>query len=311
MTHLLIVDGDRDARERLREIVEEVVDATCEFANTAADALRRLDAAPESIDIVLSDLRIPDMDGMDLLDRIVAGFPLVPVVIVTSRSTIASAVEALKRGAAYYVPKNVRPEALRDAIEKMILSVRDRQRQADAMESVCSHRQEFRIGNDRRLIPILWSHIQGGLVSLGFLEPQTIVRTGVAFQEAVMNAIVHGNLELSSNPRDDSPALFEQTVVERSGQLPYRDRQVQIVVDVSRERLTFEVADEGKGFDPNSIADPTAPENLLRASGRGLLLMKHFMDEVCYNSHGNTVTLVKYAPTALERTETDSGIHSS
>lgn len=311
MTHLLIVDNSAKGRERLRAIVDDIEGATYEFAGSGAEALQRLPNGPVPIDVVLSDLRIPDMDGMDLLDRIVALFPLIPVVVVTSRSSISNAVEALNRGAAYYVPKNVHADALREAIEKMIHTARDRRRQADVMETISSHRQEFQIGNDRRVIPLLWNHIQTGLVALGFLEPQTIVRTGVAFQEAVMNAIVHGNLEISSSMRDITPMVFEEQVLERSGREPYRGRQVQIVCEVSREKLEFEVTDEGTGFDPGTIPDPTLPENLLRASGRGLLLMKHFMDEVCYNSQGNAVTLVKYCPSVREQNAPDAGTRAS
>lgn len=311
MTHLLIVDNSAKGRERLRAIVDDIEGATYEIVESGSEALQRLSDGAVPIDVVLSDLRIPDMGGMELLDRVVAHFPLIPVVVVTSRSSISNAVEALKRGAAYYVPKNVRSEALRDAIEKMIHTARDRRRQADVMEAVSSHRQEFWIGNDRRVVPLLWNQIQTGLVALGFLEPQTIVRTGVAFQEAVMNAIVHGNLGISSSMRDITPAVFEEQVRDRSGREPFCDRRVQIVCDVSRERLEFEVTDEGTGFDPCDIPDPTLPENLLRASGRGLLLMKHFMDEVCYNARGNAVTLVKYCPSVRKQNAPDAGTRAS
>jgi len=53
------------------------------------------------------------------------------------------------------------------------------------------------------------------------------------------------------------------------------------------------VRDEGSGFDPAALPDPTAPANLERVSGRGVLLLRTFMDEVIYNELGNAVTLVK------------------
>ena len=53
------------------------------------------------------------------------------------------------------------------------------------------------------------------------------------------------------------------------------------------------IRDEGKGFDPGSLPDPTDPENLIKASGRGLLLMRAFMDDVFHNETGNEVTLIK------------------
>jgi anti-sigma regulatory factor (Ser/Thr protein kinase) len=53
------------------------------------------------------------------------------------------------------------------------------------------------------------------------------------------------------------------------------------------------VRDEGPGFDPGGLPDPTDPANLERPCGRGLLLMKTFMDEVRYNDRGNEVTMRK------------------
>ena len=58
----------------------------------------------------------------------------------------------------------------------------------------------------------------------------------------------------------------------------------------------FTIRDEGPGFDPAMLSNPTQAENLERCSGRGLLLMRMFMDEVTFNSIGNEVTLVKRRP---------------
>jgi anti-sigma regulatory factor (Ser/Thr protein kinase) len=60
----------------------------------------------------------------------------------------------------------------------------------------------------------------------------------------------------------------------------------------------FVIRDEGPGFDPHKVPDPTDPENLERESGRGLLLMRSFMDSVAYNPTGNEVTLVKFPDSA-------------
>ena len=61
---------------------------------------------------------------------------------------------------------------------------------------------------------------------------------------------------------------------------------------MSDSEITACVIDEGVGFDPAAVPDPTTPENLLRAGGRGLFLMRELMDEVRYNDRGNCVTLV-------------------
>jgi serine/threonine-protein kinase RsbW len=90
-------------------------------------------------------------------------------------------------------------------------------------------------------------------------------RVGLA--EALANAMLYGN--------GDDPS-----------------KRVRVDVTVSPARVCARVTDQGDGFDPESIADPTTPENLLRPGGRGLFLMRQLMDEVRFNDRGNSVTLV-------------------
>jgi serine/threonine-protein kinase RsbW len=69
-------------------------------------------------------------------------------------------------------------------------------------------------------------------------------------------------------------------------------QRVTLQVTMSHGRLQAKVRDQGSGFDPSSIPDPTRPENLSRSCGRGLFLMRQLLDEVCYNDRGNEVTLI-------------------
>lgn len=90
----------------------------------------------------------------------------------------------------------------------------------------------------------------------------------LAVEEALVNAIKHGN-------------KLDKTKHVRISYL-VRDEHFEIVVD-----------DEGPGFDPGEVPDPTDPENIERCCGRGLMLMKHYMCEVDYNRRGNSVRMRK------------------
>jgi serine/threonine-protein kinase RsbW len=68
---------------------------------------------------------------------------------------------------------------------------------------------------------------------------------------------------------------------------------VQVRCHLTPESVLVEVEDEGDGFNPESVPDPRDPENLERPSGRGLLLMRHYLTEVRYHGRGNRVTLCK------------------
>lgn len=61
----------------------------------------------------------------------------------------------------------------------------------------------------------------------------------------------------------------------------------------TREEMIFTIRDQGKGFDPNTLPDPTDPSNLGKVSGRGLLLIQTFMDRVFHNETGSSITMIK------------------
>ena len=69
-------------------------------------------------------------------------------------------------------------------------------------------------------------------------------------------------------------------------------KRVRVEVTLTRDANRARVTDQGGGFDPCAVPDPTCPENILKSGGRGLFLMRQLLDEVLYNDQGNQVTLV-------------------
>jgi anti-sigma regulatory factor (Ser/Thr protein kinase) len=115
----------------------------------------------------------------------------------------------------------------------------------------------------------------------------------VALEEALANAILHGNLEASSELRQEDENQYHQMADNRRRLPPYKDRHVHCTFKLTRSEAVFSFRDEGPGFDPSTLPNPTDPENLGRIGGRGLLLIRTFMDEVTFNEKGNQITLVK------------------
>jgi len=105
----------------------------------------------------------------------------------------------------------------------------------------------------------------------GFGEEE-LMKIGMAVRESMVNAVVHGN-RYNAN------------------------KKVRFRVQRNAEKLAVRIADEGEGFDLSQLPDPVAPENLMRASGRGIFLIRSFMDEVELRrpeTGGTEITLVKY-----------------
>jgi anti-sigma regulatory factor (Ser/Thr protein kinase) len=119
------------------------------------------------------------------------------------------------------------------------------------------------------------------------------MRIAVALREAVVNAIYHGNLEVTSQLREDDQSAFDRLVEQRLADAVFAARRVHVIARETRNDVTYVIRDEGRGFDPTTLPDPTDPANLERSTGRGLFLIRTFMDEVRHNGVGNEITLVK------------------
>ena len=105
-------------------------------------------------------------------------------------------------------------------------------------------------------------------VSRAGIEGRDLFGIRLSVDEAVTNAIKHGNKQ--------SP-----------------DKSVRVAFLLNEQIVRIEIEDQGGGFAPDDVPDPTAPENLERASGRGLMLMRQFMTRIAYNPKGNVVILEK------------------
>ena len=104
-------------------------------------------------------------------------------------------------------------------------------------------------------VQVVSDHIGRGIG----LDEDAVHWVGVAIRESVINAIKHGNRN------DQAKHVFVEFATASPPDLP---------------ELNIRVRDQGEGFDPEGLADPLAPENLLKSSGRGIFLIKNFMDRV-------------------------------
>ena len=111
-----------------------------------------------------------------------------------------------------------------------------------------------------------------GVAQRAGFEEDDLLKIGMAVRESVVNAVVHGN-RYNTN------------------------KKVSFSVVKNPQRLTVRIADEGEGFDYEDVPDPLAPENLMRSSGRGIFLIRSFMDELLIRRlepGGMEFVLVKY-----------------
>jgi hypothetical protein len=116
----------------------------------------------------------------------------------------------------------------------------------------------------------------------------------MALEEALNNAFYHGNLEISSELKEDGGSAFLDLAREREHQDPWSSRHVTVTELVGLFGLWISIEDEGGGFNVEAAFERCNDPELMLSSGRGLLLMKGFSDELFFNNRGNEVTLVLY-----------------
>ncbi len=117
----------------------------------------------------------------------------------------------------------------------------------------------------------------------------------MAVEEALANAFYHGNLELDSALKEDGSTRFSELARTRCQQSPWKDREIRITELVTPYGLWITIRDEGQGFNVESAMKRTRDPLSVLASGRGLIMMQAFMDELVFNPSGNEVTLVIYS----------------
>jgi CheY-like chemotaxis protein len=247
-------------------------------------------------DLVLTDLLMPIMNGLQVVDAVRRDYPFLPVVLITGHGSEEMAVKALSMGAASYVPKPLvmeRHDMLISTIDDVLASATV-ERHYDLLRScVVQTEKQYRLPADPDLFAPLCEHIQQRLRELEFGPEIDLIRIGVALREALTNALYHGNLEVDSELRQDDDKRYYEKIKERQKQKPYCQRYIYVETKESRTSVELTIRDEGPGFNPALIPDPTELLHLNRPYGRGLLLIRSIMHEVRHNETGNEIIMVK------------------
>ena len=296
MSKVLIVDDSPVDRRLAGKLLETraggheptgITVATAENGQQALEAIAR-----ESPDVVVTDLQMPEMNGLELVVQVRARHPLVPVILMTAHGSEELAVRALQSGAASYVPKRELAEDLLETVEAVIEAAHGKRDHSRLMRSLTRTESHFVLENDPALIPPLIAHLKENVFRMSGSDDTGLIQMTVALREALLNAMEHGNLELDSALRERDDHSYHALQRERRARKPYADRRVHVASRESPGEAVFVIRDEGPGFDVSKLPDPTDPANLEKRSGRGLLLIRAFMSEVRHNDRGNELTLV-------------------
>jgi CheY-like chemotaxis protein len=221
----------------------------------------------QSFDLVLSDLRMPGFDGLQLLNAVKDVNPRIPVVLISGFGDVETVVKALKSGAENFLAKPLDLNELEKVLEQSLALACVRpggsQIQGDIEQNTRIETRSL-LGNISDIV----YQISLSAVAVGFSQYDLDNNIKMALVEALTNAMEHGN-------------GWEES------------KLVRISARLTRHVLQVTIEDEGIGFDHQNLTDPTVQENLLSERGRGIFLLRAIMDEVRFNEPGNAVTLLK------------------
>jgi len=290
MSHLLVVDDSGVDRLLAGHLLKRNTDWTVSFAGNGKEAVEKFEE--QLPDLVVTDLQMPEMSGLELVELVRERHPRIPVVLMTSYGSEAIACEAIRRGAASYVPKQELAADLADTVSRLLAATRRQPLQDRLHRGESEFDDEF--DNDLAQLSTFTQELRQILSERGLFNENECLRFAAAVDEALLNAYYHGNLEVDSKLRELDSNAYQDLASERLRQDPYRERHIHVHASIKADQVSVTIGDDGPGFDRSRLPDPTDPEYVDRPYGRGLLLMRTFADAVRFNDVGNEVTLVKW-----------------
>ena len=296
MPFVLLVDDSPVERKLLGGLMGKELDWIVEYAGSGTEALTSMQLSLP--DLLVTDLIMPEMDGLQLVTEVRDRYPQVPVILITAHGSEALAVEALERGAASYVPKSQMSSKLMDTARQVLALSDDDRVYARLLQRMDSSQAVFQLSNEPALVGRSVEHVIWQLAGMKVCDPTTRRCLAVALEEALLNALLHGNLELSPSEVQSVRAATLQgetcdLVAQRCEQDAIRHRTIYFQYQLTHELAHVVIRDSGEGFDTSLIPTSGDAEAIESEGGRGLVLIQNFMDEVRFNDQGNEITLVK------------------
>jgi CheY-like chemotaxis protein/anti-sigma regulatory factor (Ser/Thr protein kinase) len=295
-TSILVVDDSQIQRVLVEGLLSKNPDYDVRLAADGCEALEAI--ARDKPDLVVTDLVMPEMDGLELVRTVRRRFPEIPVILMTAYGDESIAVDAMEAGAASYVPKAQKAERLMAAVERVAEHAAANRSREQVKQCMFEYHCRFALENDRRLIRALVAQIQEAMAGVGFGDAVERIRVSEALEEALLNAMYHGNLEISQAELAQLRAELDDHMLDRMVEDRCRDshlgeRRILLVAHLKENEARFVVRDEGRGFNTMSLVNAPNKDTFASGAHRGMILIGTLMDQVTFNQAGNELVMLK------------------
>ena len=263
--NVLVVDDDREVLSTLSEILSELR-VNPITAIDGAEAIEKIKT--RKIDLIITDLMMPNMDGFELIQRTRQLNINIPIAVISGHGEVKNVVNALSRGAYNFITKPFTIKEI-ESIVKRGLRLREFSLGTHRLLEGIKNYTEMNIPSYPHLLPSAALYVVRECQWRGVEEEAMLSNISICIDELLNNALIHGN------DLDETKKIF-----------------LKIVFD--HEKLTLSVEDEGDGFDYKNLLTESAENPQTLPTKRGLFIVNYLMDELSFNEKGNKVDIVKY-----------------
>lgn len=288
---VLVVDDDRIMRSIIQGRIEDMGYGV-EVAVHGKEAMEKLNADKKGFDIIVLDREMPEMDGLEVVQRMKSDPDLrkIPVIMATGSNRPEDIKKGIDAGVFYYLTKPFDDDVLESVF---ISAVREVRTQKTLKSELKKHKTSFNLIHSAvfELQTISEAGDLSAFIANCFPDPERVI-TGIA--ELIINAVEHGNLDISYEEKSD---LLKRGVwhdeVDRRVNLPeHKNKIVQVTFCRKEEGLCVQIEDEGKGFEWRRYLE-IDPSRATHNHGRGIAQANAMsFDELQYNTVGNIVTVI-------------------
>ncbi|MGJ8670453.1 MAG: response regulator [Oceanococcus sp.] len=290
--HILIVEEDQSVQSFLGHIFTEM-GHTVLLSENGAQAWLDIQNRSADFDLVLLGLLLSSSDGLDILTRMREGGLEIPVAMISERSDSQLIVAALRLRAFDFLIKPINKQQIADLLRRLdvLRNVNFGSRLADAVGVVYQEQLQLTFNSRSSIVKTVVHRISDHLrpfLSVAAIKGDSLA---LALTESITNAVVHGNLQVSSETKEADWDEFYAQIQERELDPAYAAREVQVIVEVDQGGIGLTVTDQGTGFDFARLVDPVDPVASL--GGRGVTLIRYSMDSVEWGDGGRTIKMFK------------------
>ena len=287
---ILIIDDDEDICSLLNEFCT-LLNLSCKTLQNPRlieDILNK-----EKFNIIFLDQNFPEIKGIDLIKKGYIRPEDYYIILMTGERLSEEIVNnMLTLGINEFIQKPVTLSDFRKALFKAKSFILEKQNFLEAIKKLEKTTMEFILDNDISIIGTVAKMILRNIEGMNFTENPKILLTAII--EALTNAIIHGNLEISSSLKDESFEIFSKEVEKRANDEKFKNRKVYVKSYLDKKIFKIKIQDDGNGFNWRETLKNLEKSNILTSYGKGIKIIKNSFDEVFWNEKGNEIIMVKH-----------------